>query len=109
MLVSFGSLPPYPSKVKHIAEQPGVQCAVFDQCQFGLKSPSGLAMQKRTKVLTNCSEIFAALNGRVCDHTHQHLQIQGSENGVKLSRWAQVYPDAMVEAICRAVLQALSR
>ena len=66
-------------------------------------------MQKRTKVLTNCPEIFAALNGKVCDNTHQHQQIQGSENGVKRSQWAQVYPDAMVKAICQAVLQAVSR
>lgn len=66
-------------------------------------------MQKRTKVLTNSVAIFEALNGKFCCKTHQHEQIQGSEDGIKRSQWAQVYPEAMVTTICEAVLRSVPR
>lgn len=88
---------------------PTVRVAIFDQCQFGLVSPQGRPMQKRTKVLTNSVAIFEALNGKFCCKTHQHEQIQGSEDGIKRSQWAQVYPEAMVTTICEAVLRSVPR
>ena len=66
-------------------------------------------MQKKTKILTNCKAIYDDLNGRVCDHSHQHQQIQGSEGGIKRSQWAQVYPDPLVSTICEAVLRSVPR
>ncbi|CAK9112563.1 unnamed protein product, partial [Durusdinium trenchii] len=81
--------------VQKLLERPGNQLATFDQCQFGLVSPSGKPMQKRTKFMTNLGPLFNALNGKFCDHSHEHELIQGSENGVKRSAWAQTYPDGL--------------
>lgn len=95
-----------PSKVQKLLERPGNQLATFDQCQFGLVSPSGKPMQKRTKFMTNLGPLFNALNGKFCDHSHEHELIQGSENGVKRSAWAQTYPDGLVRTICHRVLDS---
>ena len=79
--------------------------ATFDQCQFGLTSPvNKIPMQKRTKILTNCKKIHAALDGVLCDHSHQHQPIQGAEGGVKRSQFAQCYPDPLVHTLCKAML-----
>lgn len=103
----FKSLCIAATEVKSVEAHPTVRVAMFDQCQFGLVSPQGRPMQKRTKVLTNSVEIFESLNGKFCCKTHQHEQIQGSEDGIKRSQWAQVYPDAMVTTICEAVLRSV--
>ena len=68
--------------------------------------PSGKPMQKRTKFMTNLGPLFNALNGKFCDHSHEHELIQGSENGVKRSAWAQTYPDGLVRTICHRVLDS---
>ena len=87
-----------------MANRKGNFVAVFDQCQFGLRSPRGNPMQKRTRFLTNLKPLYEALNGKVCDHSHEHDKIEGSQDGIKLSVHAQTYPDQLVETICRLVL-----
>ena len=97
------------SKVKARAAAPGNYIATFDQCCFGLKSPSGKAMQKRTKLLTNMRSLYDALNGNFCQGLHEHEPIQGSENGIRRSQHAQTYPDGLVNTICEVVLKSQHR
>lgn len=90
-------------------ELPNVRVARFDMCMFGLVSSSGIPMRKTTKVMTNSLEVFAALDGRCCDGSHEHQRIEGSESGQKRSTMAQVYPDSFVRAVCAAVLREVSQ
>ena len=104
------SFAPFPasSKVMKILEHPDCFLAQFDQCMFGLKSPNGTPMRKRTKILTNCSQ-FRILDQQFCDQSHQHVQIQGSENGVRRSQFAQNYPDTLVATLCQFIMAAVPK
>ena len=82
--------------------------ADFDMCQFGLRSPSGIAMKKRTRFMTNSQSVYNALNGHFCDGSHEHQPIEGQEGGIKRSASAQTYPDLFVRTVCRAVLYETS-
>lgn len=96
------------AKVTSRQALPDVRTAEFDMCQFGLCSPGGVSMKKRTKFMTNSKAVFAALNGRFCDNSHQHQTIEGSECGTKRSQHAQIYPDAFVHTVCRAILEEVA-
>lgn len=93
-----------PPKVQQMINTPGNWVATFDMCRFGLKSPSGIPMKKRTKFLTNLKGLYTALDGCFCDGTHTHEAIQGSECGTKRSTFAQTYPDGFVSLVCETVL-----
>lgn len=94
-----------PPQVQRVRHRPGVQLAVFDQCQFGLRSiVAQKPIKKRTFVLTNSEHIFKTLDGRTCPGDHQHQVIQGSEGGRKRSEAAQEYPPSLVEALCKGFL-----
>ena len=82
---------------------PGTYNALFDQCQFGLTSPRGTPLRKKTRILCNNEQLFNALHGCKCrrgSHTHKH--IMGSEDGHRLSTWSEIYPPAL----CNALLDA---
>ena len=82
---------------------PGTHNALFDQCQFGLTSPRGTPLKKKTRILCNSARLFCALNGCTCRRgSHVHKPIMGSENGYRLSTWSENYPPAL----CNALLDA---
>ena len=92
------------STVEEVRKLPGVMTITFDQCMVGLKSPiTKTPMRKRTRLMTNSKALVQCFSGLMCDKSHNHCQIKGSEGGVKLSRYAQVYPAEMCERIARAV------
>ena len=68
----------------------GVQTATFHQCRFGLTSPEGHPMKKKTGILTNHPGVFKKFNGKFCQCTVEHRAIEGSEGGKKVSTWAAV-------------------
>ena len=75
----------------------------FDQCMFGLVSKVETArMKKRTRFMTNIKPLYAAFDKKVCDKSHGHVSVQGSEGGEKRSVWAQRYPPALCEAAVQA-------
>ena len=81
----------------------GMYNALFDQCQFGLKSPRGTPLKKRTRILCNNERLFHALNGRnCCRGLHKHKPIMGTEDGHRLSTWSENYP----QALCNTLLDA---
>jgi hypothetical protein len=77
--------------------------AKFDQCMFGLVSPRGEPMQKRTVLLTNIAAVHQRFHGMNCLGGHTHRRIESSQDGVKLSVYAQCYPDGMVRALVDAI------
>ena len=82
---------------------PGTYNALFDQCQFGLTSPRGTPLKKKTRILCNNAQLFNALHGCNCRRgSHTHTRIMGSEDGHRLSTWSENYPPAL----CNALLDA---
>ena len=92
-------------KVMEILAMPGVRIVTFDQCRFGLKSPSGSPIKKATKLMTNMNSIEARFSNKRCQCQVPHREIQGSEMGHRLSVWAQTYPDPMVRALADAAVE----
>ena len=92
--------------MQELTDMPQVQSVVFDQCMFGLCSPSGaMAMRKRTRIATNCPKLVARLSGRLCNGCHEHQRVQGCEGGVRRSVHAQQYPLGLVEELARAAME----
>ncbi len=93
-----------------VQQQHPLVCTVkFDQCCFGLCSPNGTPMRKRTVLMTNMSAVVATFDKRFCDRQHYHRTIQGQEAGHRISSFAQVYPPLMVEALGQAVIQHIQQ
>ena len=84
-------------ELQDLGSRAGVYSVVFDQCTTGLVSPcSGTPMRKRTKLMSNSMHFIEAFRGNMCDRSHLHQLIQGSEGGIRLSVWCQCYPAPMV-------------
>ena len=78
----------------------------FDQCRFGLLSPAGQPVRKRTILYTNCRAIIDKFDGVYCTQDHTHDTIQGSQNGKKVSAHCAIYPPALCKALAEAVMEA---
>ena len=79
----------------------------FDQCQFGLVSPAGMCMKKRTKLLSNLLPAKTKFNNAFCPGLHRHRAVEGSENGCKISVMAAHYPPKLCEALVEAFSESL--
>jgi hypothetical protein len=92
-----------PNVVK-LAGKSNVFKVEFDQCMVGLKSPvSRIAMKKRTTLLTTLPTVVAAFESKQCDGSHDHVPINDSEYGKKLSSASQEYPEEMCVLLANAV------
>ena len=63
--------------------------AVFDQCRFQLRGPSGLLHKRPTKIATSFEAIARRLDGPRCLRGHQHEHVLG---GSKKTSAAGLYP-----------------
>lgn len=91
------------SEVQYVSGLDGVVSVTFDQCMLGLKSKvHGVPMRKRTRLLTNSTEVARRFSGHMCDKMHDHQRIQGIEGGLRRSQWAQCYPEPMVALLAAA-------
>ena len=91
--------------VMRVAALLNVWVVVFDQCMCGLTSPvQKVPMRKRTKLMTNSRFIAARFAGKLCDKSHVHQEITGSEGGIRRSVWAQRYPPLMVDSLVQGIL-----
>ena len=89
--------------VQAVRQMAGVLEVTFDQCMVGLVSRvSELPMLKRTRIVTNSAKLVLSLKGRLCDGSHYHQIIQGTEGGVLRSVHAQCYPLPLVTIIVAA-------
>ena len=90
--------------MRELQSQPQVQSIVFDQCQFGLTSPLGSPLRKRTRIITNSSALIGLLSNKLCKGGHVHGIIQGQELGIIVSKHCQHYPASLCSAIAAAVV-----
>lgn len=96
--------------IKSLQEPPNPgRVAVFDQCMFGLVSPRGVPVQKRTKLLTNCESIYTMFHGVYCAGAHEHDVCQGSQQGQRVSVHCQRYPPQMMVAIAQAIANSKAK
>ena len=86
---------------------PGVEKIKFDMCCFGMRSPkNGTPVRKPTTMMTNHPNIKAVLKDKTCKAKHKHREITGSEGGVSLSNWCQVYPAQLCDAIADSLVRS---
>ena len=71
----------------------------FDQCQYGLVSPGGTPVRKRTIFVTNCPAIVQEFQGKFCTGNHPHRVCQGCECGIRVSKHCEKYPLPLVTAV----------
>ena len=95
------------SSCQHVMRDPQAFIVRFDQCQFGLVSPTGMPMRKRTKLLANLLPVNSKFDGACCPGLHQHRAVEGSDNGFKVSVWAAHYPEQLCEALVMAFQESL--
>ena len=81
----------------------GVMTVDFDQCKVGLRSPDGRPMKKRTRLLTNSSKVIRIFSELQCDCETPHVQVLGTNLGIRLASYCQVY----TPQLCMHLLQAL--
>ena len=79
---------------------------VLDQCMVGLRDPEGHFTRKSTLLVASHPALIRRLQLR-CDHSHQHVQLAGSVQGVQRTRWAQAWPRRMVELIVDGIQEVL--
>ena len=83
------------------------ELAELCQCMLGLKSPSGLALKKKTKLKSNIPAVIHAFQGLMCDKSHKHGSVSGSELGSVASKWLQQYPALMCKIMAGAIEEHL--
>ena len=89
---------------------PNVALITFPQCRFGLRDPQGRPLQKHTGFLTNLHTIVERFAGLKCIcalRGEEHGRIEGTVDGHKVSRWAQAYPDKLVQGLVSCVEEGL--
>ena len=91
--------------VRLVMALPNVHIADFDQCRYGLRTPDGSALlRKSTRFLTNIPGVVREFHGTTCScAAGTHGRIQGSQNGVQISSHAARYPAGLVQALVGAI------
>ena len=98
---------PNPSKARDCIKRillkcPSAKISTFDQCLYGLTSKvTKTPMQKRTKLLSNIPAIYETFNNVLCQGQHEHVVMQGTEGGMKRTKWAQRYPPELCASFCQ--------
>ena len=86
-----------------LRDQAGVFLIRFDQCAAGLSVRDNLLSRTGTGVISNHGGIIAELAKLQCDHSHQHLPLQGG-----LPLLAQKFPPGLVQAFVNGMLSPTS-
>ena len=79
---------------------PGVGLVRFDMCRYGMTSQDSLGeapVHKPTTLMSNCEAVLNSVNQR-CEGGHRHVELIGGR-----AKACEKYPDALCEAIARAV------
>eukprot|EP00435_Cladocopium_sp_Y103_P000558 s8569_g1.t1 len=74
--------------------------AVFDQCRFNLRGPSGLLHKKPTKIATSSERIAIRLDGKRCSRDHEHQHVMG---GSSITSAAGLYTKELAREIVKGL------
>ncbi|CAK8989344.1 Reverse transcriptase Ty1/copia-type domain-containing protein [Durusdinium trenchii] len=81
---------------QQMAMRSSTQFLDWDQCRVGLCAPGSTPdehpIRKRTKFMTNSHHIQSIFQGLQCECQVEHFHVQGSYNGVSVSKHCQIYP-----------------
>ena len=91
--------------VQRLLKQLGVILVVADQCAYGLTNKHQVPHKKATGFITNNKNVAEALS-RKCPKDHPHAWILGNK---QISKRAQVYPDALVDAILESYSRSIGK
>ena len=89
-----------------LAAAPNVEKVTFDQCRYGLCSPRGNLMRKRTTLMTNMPAVISEFSCKLCVCTAPHDQIVGRQSGQPLAAFGTAIPPQMVESLARCCCAA---
>ena len=70
-------------EMRKFIEENDVQCAVFDQCRFLLRSLEGKLHKKPTQMICSSSSMAARLDGVRCKRDHEHAPVIGQDFPVR--------------------------
>jgi hypothetical protein len=85
---------------------PDTKSVIFDQCAFGAATKvTCTPTRKRTRLLTNSLMVYNMFNKKYCTKDHVHKHLEGSEGGMKRTKWAAQYPPALCQAFVQCVQQ----
>ena len=96
--------------VRAVLQLPGTVTVKFDQCQTGLMSPGDnpKPIKKRTVLMTNAPAIQSVFAPLQCNCPRgSHQTIEGSIDGISLSKWCQHYTPQLCNKIADAVAGTL--
>eukprot|EP00435_Cladocopium_sp_Y103_P074854 s296_g51.t1 len=97
--------------VKAIEGLDGTFTVSFDQCRTGLVAPGedSKPMKKRTTLMSNAAAINSIFKPLQCAcPPDAHQVIEGSIDGISLSKWAQHYPPLLCEKLAEAASQTVA-
>ena len=86
---------------------PGVMEVEFDFCALGMTSTDEQGtgpVKKRTRIITNCPELVAALKICQCSRDHRHVQLVHGRASA-----CQCYPPEFCRLVCRSVAAQLDK
>lgn len=92
--------------VQDIIALPSSFCVAFDQCRTGLVTPgeSPEPIRKRTVLLSNAPAILQVFQPLQCTcPAGKHRAIEGSIDGISLSKWCQYYTPQLCTSFAHAV------
>ena len=81
--------------------------ALLHQCQVGLVDPEGQLTKKPTLFVASRENVIRRLR-RLCPNDHKHALLAGSTRGKSRCRYAQVWPQKLVELLVLGILETLS-
>ena len=95
--------------VKHVMKLNGVRTVLFDQCCFGaVTKVSKSPVRKRTVLLTNSNAVVRRFTKQLCKKDHEHVQLMGSEGGVRRTKHTEIYPPALCQALAQCAVEECS-
>ena len=93
------------ASVRALASRPDVQTVSFDQCRVGLQTPvSQEPLRKRTTLMTNSQLLAQRFATLQCQCAKPHAVIQGSQGGLSISTYCQIYTPELVNQLVESVI-----
>ena len=84
----------------------GVRTVVFDQCCFGAVTKiTKTLVRKRIQFMTNAPVVVARFDKQFCKPDHQHTHLEGNEGGEHRTKYAEVDPLELCQALAQCAFQ----